>query len=142
MASMLTQLDLIKTKLKGNEAGVEPDFSQIDTQLIDFLIEEAGEETPNCIAFIDAISAKLNRYKEKEEMEFKIMQSDTLEGQSEEEALTQVEGGGTSTASKTQETLPRAPEGSPAEGATNGTNTEKLEGDKEGTQSVSMAHVE
>jgi hypothetical protein len=142
VASMLTQLDLIKTKLKGNEAGVEPDFSWIDTQLIDFLIEEAGGETPNCIAFIDAISAKLNRYKEKDEMEFKMTQSDTLEGRSEEEALTQVEGGGTSAASKTQGMLPRAPEGSPAEGAANGTDTEMSDGDKEGAQSVSMAQVE
>ncbi len=75
-------------------------------------------------------------------MEFEITQSDTLEGRSEEEALTQVEGGGMSTASKTQGTLPRAPEGSPAEGAANGTDTEMSDGDKEGAQSVSMAHVE
>ncbi len=70
------------------------------------------------------------------------MPSDMLEGRSEEEALTQVEGGGMSTASKTQGTLSRAPEGSPAEGAANGTDREMSDGDKEGVQSVSMAQVE
>jgi hypothetical protein len=43
VGSVLTQLDLIKVKLEGDEAGVDPDFSKIDAQLIDFLIKEARE---------------------------------------------------------------------------------------------------
>jgi hypothetical protein len=42
VGSMLTQLNLIKVKLEGDEAGVDPDISKIDAQLIDFLIEGAG----------------------------------------------------------------------------------------------------
>ena len=62
--SMLTQLDLIKVKLEGDEAGVDPDFSKIDAQLIDFLIEEAGENIDECIAYIDNVIEKLNKFKE------------------------------------------------------------------------------
>jgi hypothetical protein len=142
VGSMLTQLDLIKTKLKGDEAGVEPDFSQINGQLIDFLIEEAGEDTDECINFINSVIAKLDKYKEKEDTEMEITQSAALEGCPEEEALTPKEGGGTSLASKTQGMLPGAPEVSPAEGAAKETNTTMADGDKEGAQSMSMAQGE
>ncbi len=116
VGSMLTQLDLIKTKLKGDEAGVEPDFSQIEGQLIDFPIEEAGEDTNKCINFINSVIAKLDNYEEKEDTEMEITQSGVPEGHPEEEALTPEEGGGTSLASKTQGMLPGAPEASPRKG--------------------------
>jgi hypothetical protein len=142
VGSMLTQLDLIKTKLKGDEAGVEPDFSQIDDQHINLLIQEAGEDTDKCINFIDSVIAKLDKYKEMEDTEMEITQSRMPEGRTEEEALTPKEGGGASLASKTQGTLPGAPEASPAEGAAKETNTTMADGDKEGAQSMSMAQGE
>ena len=71
-----------------------------------------------------------------------ITQSDTPEGRPEEEVLTPKEGGGTSPASKTQGTLPGAPEASPAEGAAKETDTTMVNGDKEGAQSMSMAQGE
>jgi hypothetical protein len=43
VGSMLTQLDLIKTKVEGEKAGVEPDFSRKGGQLVDYLIKEARE---------------------------------------------------------------------------------------------------
>ncbi len=64
VGSMLTQLDLNKVKLEGDEVGVDPDFSKIDAQLIDFLIEEAGENIDECIAYIDNVIEKLNKFKE------------------------------------------------------------------------------
>ncbi len=130
---MLTQLDLIKTKLEGDKAGVEPDFSKTDAQLFDFFIKKAGEDTDECITFINSVIAKLDKYQEKEETEMKITQSDTPEGHPEEEALTPEEGGGTSPASKTQGLLPGAPEASPAEGAAKETNTTMEGRDKEGS---------
>ena len=142
VGSMLTQLDLIKTKLEGDEAGVEPDFSKTNAQLLDFLIEEAGEDTDKCITFINSVITKLDKYKEKEETEMEITQSDAPEGRPEEEALTPKEGGGTSPASKTQGLLPGAPEASPAEGAAKETNTTMVDGDKEGAQSMSMVQGE
>jgi hypothetical protein len=71
-----------------------------------------------------------------------ITQSDVPKGRPEEEALTPKEGGGTSPASKTQGTLPGAPEASPAEGAAKETDTTMVDRDKEGAQSVSMAQGE
>jgi hypothetical protein len=139
---MLTQLDLIKAELEGDEAGVEPDLSKIGAQLLDFLIKEAGEDIDECITFINSVITKLDKYEEKEEKEMKITQSDAPEGRPEEEALTPEEGGGTSPASKTQGLLSGAPEASPAEGATKETNTTMEGGDKEGAQSVSMAQGE
>jgi hypothetical protein len=136
---MLTQLDLIKTKLKGDKAGVEPEFSQINGQLIDFLIKEAGEDTDECINFIYSVIVKLDKYEEKGDTEMEITQSGAPEGHPEEEALTSEKGGGTSLASKTQGTLPRAPEASLAEETAKETATRMAGGDKEGAQSVSMA---
>jgi hypothetical protein len=63
VGSMLTQLDLIKTKLKGDEAGVEPDFSQIDGQLIDFLIKEAGESTQSLQSLTSTKKRRTQRWK-------------------------------------------------------------------------------
>ncbi len=60
--SMLTQLNLIKVKLEGDEVGVVPDFSKIDAQLIDFLIEKAEENIDKCIAYSDNIIKKLDKF--------------------------------------------------------------------------------
>ncbi len=73
MGSMLTQLDLIKTELEGEKAGVEPDFSKTDIQLVDYLIKKAGENADECIAFINSIIVKLDKYKEGNKMEKEIV---------------------------------------------------------------------
>jgi hypothetical protein len=141
VASMLTQLDLIKTELNSEEAGVEPDFSQTDTRLIDFLIEEAGEDNASCITFVDKICRKLEKHKAQEEMDVEFVYTSSPERRPEEEALILKEGGGNPTASKTQGTPPRAPKESTAEDASNATNMEMSDGDKEGAQFPSMAQV-
>ena len=57
---------------------------------------------------------------------------------SNKEHLIHDEGGGTTSASKTQGTLPRAPEASLAEETAKETATMMAGGDKEGAQSMSM----
>jgi hypothetical protein len=138
VGSMLTQLDLIKTKLEGEEAGVEPDFSKTNAQLIDFLIKEARKNTDECIAFINSVIVKLNKYKEGNDAEMEILQSNVQEGCPDKEAFAPNKGGGTTPASKTQGLLPRAPEASPAEGAAMETTIMMAGGYKEGAKSVSM----
>jgi hypothetical protein len=138
VGSLLTQLDLIKTKLEGEKAGVEPDFSKTDAQLVDCLIEEAGENADECIAFINSVIVKLNKYKEGNKMEKKIMQSNVQEGCPDKDAFAPNKGGGTTPASKTQGLLPRAPKASPAEGAAMETAIMMAGGDKEGAKSMSM----
>jgi hypothetical protein len=96
----------------------------------------------SALLFINSVITKLDKYKEKEETEMEITQSDALEGHPEEEALTPKEGGGTSPASKTQGLLPGAPEASPVEGAAKKINTRMEGGDKAGAKSVSMAQGE
>jgi hypothetical protein len=96
----------------------------------------------SALLFINSVITKLDKYKEKEETEMEITQSDAPEGRPEEEALTPKEGGGTSPASKTQGLLPEAPAVSPMEGVAKETNTTMEGKDKEGAQSVSMAQGE
>ncbi len=69
VGSMLTQLDLIKVKIEGDQVVVDPDFSKINAQLIDFLIEEAEENIDECIAHIDNVIKKLDKFKEGKDTE-------------------------------------------------------------------------
>ncbi len=139
MGSMLTQLDLIKTKLEGEKVGVEPDFSKTDVQLVDYLIKEAGENADECIAFINSVIVKLDKYEEGNKMEKEIMQSNVQEGCPDKDAFAPDKGGDTTPASKTQGLLPRAPKASPPEGAAMETTIMMAGGDKEGAKSMSMA---
>jgi hypothetical protein len=136
---MLTQLDLIKTELEGEKAGVELDFSKTGARLVDYLIKEARENADECIAFINSVIVKLNKYKEGNKMEKEIMQSNVQEGCPDIDAFAPYKGGGTTPASKTQGSLPRAPKASPAEGAAMETAIMMAGGDKEEAKSVSMA---
>ena len=102
MGSMLTQLNLIKVELEGDEVGVDPDFSKIDAQLIDFLIEEAGENIDECIAYIDNVIKKLNKFKEGKDTEADTAPPNVGEGHTNKEGLASNKGGGTTSASKTQ----------------------------------------
>ncbi len=139
MGSMLTQLDLITTKLEGEKAGVEPDFSKTDAQLVDFLIEEAGGNADECITFINSVIAKLDKHEEGNKREKEIMQSNVQEGCPDKDAFAPDKGGGTTPASKTQGLLPGAPKASPAEGTAMETSIMMAGGDKEGVKFVSMA---
>jgi hypothetical protein len=139
VGSMLTQLDLIKVKLEGDEAGVDPDFSKIDAQLIDFLIEEAGENIDECIAYINNVIKKLNKFKEGKDMEVDEVPTNVGEGRTNKDAFASDKGGGATSASKTQGPLPRASEASLTDETTTETSVKMVAGDKEGAQSVSMA---
>jgi hypothetical protein len=86
-----------------------------------------------------SVIVKLNKYKEGNKMEKKIMQSNVQEGCPDKDAFAPNKGGGTTPASKTQGLLPRAPKASPAEGAAIETAVMMAGRDKEGAKSVSMA---
>ncbi len=139
VGSMLPQLNLIKVKLEGDEAGVDPDFSEIDAQIIDFLIEEAGENIDECIAYIDNVIKKLNKFEEGKDTEADAAPPNVGEGHTNKDAIASNEGGGTTSASKTQGPLPRASEASLTDETATETARKMVAGDKEGAQSMSMA---
>jgi hypothetical protein len=128
VGSMKMMLELMKDKFEGDLAGIHADLTNISQQLIDFLIEEVGEDVNNTIKFINKITHQLNKYDDKE---------CTNEEQGDPNALPPDKGEGQNEASKTQGMLPVAPEANPAEGTTADTTT-MAEGDKEETQSLSM----
>jgi hypothetical protein len=139
MGSMLTQLNLIKVELKGDEAGVDPDFSKINAQLIDFLIEEAGENIDECIAYIDNVIEKLDKFEEGKDTEADAAPPNVGEGHTNKDAFASNKGGGTTSASKTQGPLPSASEASLTDETATETARKMVARDKEGAQSVSMA---
>jgi hypothetical protein len=139
VGSMLTQLNLIKVKLEGDEAGVDPDFSKIDTQLIDFLIEEAGEIIDECIAYINNVIKKLDKFKEGKDTKADAAPPNVREGHTNKDAFASNKGGGTTSASKTQGLLPRASEASLTDETATETARKMAAGDKEGEQSLSIA---
>jgi hypothetical protein len=139
VGSMLTQLDLIKVKLEGDEAGVDPDYSKINAQLIDFLIEEAGENIDECIAYIKNVIKKFNKFKEGKDMEADTAPPNVGERHTNEDAFASNKGGGTTLAIKTQGLLPRASEASLTDETATEAARKMAAGDKEGAQSVSMA---
>ncbi len=139
VGSMLTQLDLIKVKLEGDEAGVDPDFSKIDAQLIDFLIEEAGKNIDECIAYIDNVIKKLDKFEEGKDTKADAAPPNLGEGHTNKDAFASNKGGDTTSASKTQGPLLRASEASLTDETATETARKMAPGDKEGAQSMSMA---
>jgi hypothetical protein len=126
---MIIMLDLIRTGFKGEVAGLKADLTNIPQVLIEFLVKESGEDSNNAIDFIDNIAEQLNKFnKERNAGDDKTRESDALPPDKEDKP---------SKASKTQRTLPRAPEANPAEETAAATPT-TAEGDKKGTQSMSM----
>ncbi len=118
---------------------MDPDFSKIEAQLIDFLIKEAGENIDECIAFISNVIERLNKFKEGNDMEAEATPPNVGEGHTNEDAFAPNKGGGTTPASKTQGLLPRAPEASLIEETATETARMMAAGDREGAQSMSMA---
>jgi hypothetical protein len=80
VGSMITQLDIIRDKLEGEAGGVDPDFSKIDVQFINFMIKESGEDTDKCIAFIEDGIKTLNKYKEGNKTEMEATSPNVQEG--------------------------------------------------------------
>ncbi len=133
VGSMKIMLNLMRAKFKGEVAGLKADLTIIPQVLINFLINESGEDSNNAIDFIDNIAEQLNKFnKERNAGDGETGESDALPPDKEDEP---------SKASKTQGMLPKAPEANPTEGTTTATTT-TVEGDKKGTQSMSMASGE
>ncbi len=118
---------------------MDPDFSKIDAQHIDFLIEEAGENINECIAYINNVIKKLNKFEKGKDMEADAVPPNVGEGHTNKDAFASDKGGGTTSASKTQGPLPRASEGSLTDETATETTRKMATGDKEGAQSMSMA---
>jgi hypothetical protein len=135
---MTILLDLIKDKLEGDLAGIDPDFTKIPIQLIDFVIEEAGEDPEVCITYINSVIKELDKYNKNNKMEAEVTQSKVREGHTNKEAPALDKGGCPTPASKTKGPQTRALETRLAEDTVMKTARTAV-GDKEGVQSMSMA---
>jgi hypothetical protein len=130
--AMKVMLEMIKTEFEGELLGLKANLTHFTQNLINFLIKESGENPNDAIAFLDQTSADISQYKELNN-EDKDIHKAIAENQ---DALPPDKEGKQPEASKTQGTVPRAPEAAPAEGIATTINT--MAGDKEGPQSVSM----
>jgi hypothetical protein len=126
VGSMKIMLDLMRTEFKDKVAGLTADPTNMPRILIDFLIKEAGENPNNAIAFLHKTAKQLSKFKDKNKDE----------GENPN-ALPPDPGDESNLASKTQGTLPSAPQAHPTEGIAKTTPT-MAEGDKKGVQSLSM----
>jgi hypothetical protein len=134
VGSMKIMLEMLRTKFKGELEGLQADLTKYPQCLIDFFIEEAGADLKVVIMFLDLTLDQISQYKEDDPKE----QDDNGDSDKDPNALPPDKEGERIEASKTQGTVPRAPEAAPAEGTAASTiNT--TEGDKEGPQSMSMA---
>ncbi len=133
VGSMKIMLKLMKTEFKGEVAGLTADSSNIPHTLIDFLIEEAGKDPHDAIAFLNQTADQLSQFDEESNA------GDNEDGDTNAHPLDL--GDKPSKASKTQGTLLRAPQANRARGATT-TTTTMVEGDEMGVQSLSMATSE
>jgi hypothetical protein len=130
VGSMKIMMEMMRTEFKGELAGLQADLTNYSQRLVNFLIKEAGKDSTDGIVFLDQITDQLNKYdKEDNEGEDSNKELDALPPNKEVESVE---------ASKTQGMLPGAPEENPG-GETTATAATMAEGDKEGTQSISMA---
>ncbi len=133
VGAMEVMLEMMRTEFEGELLGLKADLTHFPKLLIDFLIEESGENPNDKIDFLDQTSADIAQFEEQNNEDMVSNQAatknqDALPPDKEEEQ---------SEASKTQGTVPRAPEATPTEGIATGVI--RTSGDKEGLQSVSMA---
>jgi hypothetical protein len=112
---------------------LQADLTNYPQRLINFLMEEAGEDLKDVIAFLDLTLDQISQYEEDDPRE----KDDNGDSDKDANALPPNKEGKQIEASKTQVTVPRAPEAPPAEG-TAASTVNTMEGDKEGPQSVSM----
>ncbi len=66
--------------------GTDPNFTKITIQLIDFMIEEAGEDPEVCITYINSMIEELDKYNKDNKMEVEVTQSNVGEGHTNEAA--------------------------------------------------------
>jgi hypothetical protein len=126
-------LEMIRMEFKGEPLELKADLTHFSQNLIDFLIKELGKNPNDAIAFLDQTSADISQYEEQNNKD-KDIHKTIAENQ---DALPPNKEGKQPEASKTQGTVPRAPEATPAEGIA--TTVDTAAGDKEGPQSMSMA---
>jgi hypothetical protein len=107
--NMKIMLKLMKTEFKGEVAGLTADSSNVPQTLIDFLIEVAGKDPHEAIAFLNQTVDQLSQFDEESNA------GDDEDGDTN--AHPPNPGDKHSKASKTQKTLPRAPQENPAGGA-------------------------
>jgi hypothetical protein len=131
--SMKILLGMIKTELKGKAAGLEADMSHFSTALIDFMIEEASEDSNDALAFLEHIAIEITQWEE----EYSEDNNHAMPITKPQDALPPDKEAEQFKASKTQGTVPRAPKANPAEGIA--ATITKTVGEKEGPQSLSMA---
>ncbi len=67
--AMRNCLEIIKDELEGQLAGVPAEFRNLPEQLINFMHEEAGEDTNDAIKFITHVSHKLSQFDNDKEEE-------------------------------------------------------------------------
>ena len=114
-------LKMMQTKFEGELARLQADLTNYSQRLTDFFLKEAGEDSTNAIVFLNRNTDHLNKYnKEDNKGEDDNKESDALPPNKEVKSVE---------ASKTQGTLPRAPEANPA-GETAATAATMAEGDK------------
>ncbi len=104
-------LEMLRTKFKGELAGLKADLTNYPQCLINFPIEEAGEDLSAAITFLDLTSDQIAQYKEDDHNEM------TGDGDGDKDAnvLPPNKEGEQIEASKAQGMVPRAPEATPAE---------------------------
>jgi hypothetical protein len=120
-------LELMRAEFEGEVAGLTADPTNMPQILIDFLIKEAGENPNNAIAFLNKTAKQLSKFEDKGKVKGKNPNA-LSPGLVDESNI----------ASKTQGTLPSAPQVHPTEGTAETTAT-MAEGDKKVVQSLSMA---
>jgi hypothetical protein len=130
---MKFMLEMIRTEFEGELLGMKADLTHFSQNLIDLLIKESGEDPNNMIALLNQTSADISQYKEQHNKDKDIHKAIA----EDQDALPPDKEVQQSVASKTQGTVLRAPEVTPAEGIATTVNT--TAGNKEGPQSVSMA---
>ncbi len=64
VGSMKKMLEMLRTKFKGELAGLQADLTNYPQRLINFPIEEAGEDLKDVIAFLDLTLDQISQYKE------------------------------------------------------------------------------
>jgi hypothetical protein len=134
VGSMKIMLEMLRTKFEGELAGLQADLTNYPQCLIGFLIKEAGADLTEAITFLDLTLDQIAQYKEDDLKE----KDDNRDSDKDADALPPDREGKQIEASKTQGTVPRAPEATPAEG-TAASTVNMAEGDKEGPQFMSMA---
>jgi hypothetical protein len=134
VGAMKVMLEMIRTEFEGELLGMKANLIHFSQNITNLLIKESGEDPNDMIALLDQTSADISQYEEQHNKDKDIHKAvaedqDTLPPDKEVQQ---------SVASKTQGTVLRAPEVTPAEGIA--TTVDTTAGDKEGPQSVSMAH--